>query len=121
MLLRPEQVTLGSMVLANKSEAGAMSQISASAFAELAQATRDLEGALRSAFQHDKINYILLMMVDNHVHFHVIPRYASYRDFAGSSFEDAAWPKPPDLSVSVSVSEDQRQALQELLKSKWGA
>ena len=42
----------------------------------------------------------MLMMVDPHVHFHVIPRYASQRDFLGLSFVDQDWPKPPDLSRS---------------------
>jgi diadenosine tetraphosphate (Ap4A) HIT family hydrolase len=120
VLLRPEQVTLGSMVLASKSEAGAMSQLDVAAFTELSQVTRDLERALRNVFNHDKINYLLLMMVDKHVHFHVLPRYAAARELAGSSFEDVSWPGPPDLSKTIKLSDQQRQALLASLKSSWG-
>jgi len=121
VLLRPDQITLGSMVLANKSEANALSELDAEAFTELSEVIRDLERALRSTFSHDKINYLLLMMVDKHVHFHVLPRYAEVREFEGASFEDSSWPGPPDLSKTIGLSEERRRALQELLRSTWGA
>ena len=59
---------------------------------------RSIERALRAAFDYQKLNYLALMMVDPHVHFHVIPRYSEAREFEGSTFLDAAWPKPPDLT-----------------------
>ncbi len=39
----------------------------------------------------------MLMMVDPHVHFHVIPRYDGDRAWDGVEFADAGWPGPPDL------------------------
>lgn len=119
VLLRPEQVTLGSMVLACKLDAVAVSEVPDYAFAELAEVTADLEGVLKSSFNYDKINYLLLMMVDKYVHFHVIPRYAALREFASVTFSDSAWPGPPDFSKVVEVNAAQNRTLQAHLKSAW--
>jgi diadenosine tetraphosphate (Ap4A) HIT family hydrolase len=39
-----------------------------------------------------------LMMVDPHVHFHVLPRYAEARTFEGIEYPDKGWPGLPDLA-----------------------
>jgi diadenosine tetraphosphate (Ap4A) HIT family hydrolase len=41
-----------------------------------------------------KINYLMLMMVDPHVHFHVLPRYEGDRSHGGIEVVDAGWPGP---------------------------
>ena len=119
VLLRPKQVTLGSMVLACKEDALALSAVSPAAWAELAAVTRDLEAAARSAFRPDKLNYLALMMVDPHVHFHVIPRYETARELDELVFEDAAWPKPPDLTATVDLSPAGLEAVGARLRASW--
>lgn len=119
VLLRPAQPTLGSLILACKEEATALGLVSGAAYAELAHATAGLEAALRQAFNFQKINYLALMMVDPHVHFHVIPRYSGPRDIEGTQCLDAAWPKPPDLSRTLALSPAQMSSLQERLRSAW--
>ena len=119
VLLRPGQVTLGSMVLACKGNAQKLSEVSAAAYGELPQASADLEAALAASLKHDKINYLLLMMVDPQVHFHVIPRYAAAREIDGRSFEDAFWPGPPDVRQSLDLEADSFAALQDLLRQGW--
>jgi diadenosine tetraphosphate (Ap4A) HIT family hydrolase len=119
VLLRPAQPTLGSMILACKEGATALAAVSAQAWSELAVVTGDLERALRATLDHEKINYLALMMVDPHVHFHVIPRYSTSREFEGSSFADSAWPKPPDVTSSLGLSPAQMAALHAALKSAW--
>ena len=118
VVLRNQQVTLGSLVLICKEDATAFPDISAEAFAELKTATAVLEDMLAAAFAFDKINYLMLRMVDPHVHFHVLPRYASARTFEGTTFEDRAWPKPPDLSAGADFPEHLRAPLQTYLKEK---
>lgn len=44
--------------------------------------------ALSSILQPDHYNYAFLMNGDRHVHFHVIPRYASSREFSSLTFSD---------------------------------
>jgi len=116
VLVRTQQITLGSLVLVCKEEATAFPDISAEAFAELKGVTRDLERALAAAFSFDKINYLMLRMVDPHVHFHVLPRYAAPRVFRGESYADTAWPRPPDLSAQLKLSDAARAELLAVLR-----
>ena len=79
VLLRPAQPTLGALVLAAKSNATAFGDLPAEAHTELKTATAAIEAALGEAVGYAKINYLMLMMVDPHVHFHVLPRYDGER------------------------------------------
>ena len=54
VLLRPQQVTLGALVLACKDPATAFPHIDREAFVELRTITRDIEDALSKAFDFDK-------------------------------------------------------------------
>lgn len=115
VLLRPQQVTLGSLVLAAKSDATSFGQLPAGAHAELQTITADIEAMLSKQVSYDRINYLMLMMVDPHVHFHVFPRYETPRTFAGEEFADAGWPGPPDLKsgreLNSAASEQLRSQL----------
>jgi diadenosine tetraphosphate (Ap4A) HIT family hydrolase len=92
VLLRPQQVTLGSLVLAAKSEATAFSDLPPTAFAELSIVVTDIEQSLRRFNPYDRINYLMLMMVDPHVHMHVLPRYARPQFFDATEFPMPAGP-----------------------------
>ena len=104
VLLRPAQVTLGSLVLAAKSDASAYSALPPEAFAEQGRVVAHIEQALQSFCAYEKINYLMLMMVDPEVHFHVIPRYSGSRNFEGSDFPDHGWPGQPELGKAVAPS-----------------
>ena len=107
VLLRPAQVTLGSLVLAAKSEASAYGALPRAAFAEQADAVAAIEAALARFVAYERINYLMLMMVDPNVHFHVIPRYAEPRHWDGIDLPDAGWPGPPHLGSAVSLTPEQ--------------
>jgi diadenosine tetraphosphate (Ap4A) HIT family hydrolase len=111
VLLRPAQVTLGSLVLAAKSDATAYSALPREAFAEQADAVAAIERALTVFTRYERINYLMLMMVDPQVHFHVIPRYSEPRTWNGIDFADAGWPGPPQLGSPVALSSDQIEAM----------
>ena len=121
VLLRPKQPTLGSLILACKDAAKALPDISAGAFAELKSVSGAAEATLRSLFRYDKINYLMLMMVDPDVHFHVLPRYAAEREFAGVRFVDTGWPKVPDLAHEHAVPEAAFESLCATLAAAWKA
>jgi diadenosine tetraphosphate (Ap4A) HIT family hydrolase len=74
---------------------------------------------LRATVAYERINYLMLMMVDPDVHFHVIPRYAGQRDFAGTSFPDGGWPGPPQLEPAVILEAPVRDALRARLVEHW--
>ena len=119
VLLRPAQVTLGSLVLAAKSEATAFGQLPAGAHAELAVITRDLEATLLGEIVYDRINYLMLMMVDPNVHFHVIPRYEGSRSLDGLTIADAGWPGPPDLKSVPDLGDGALELLRGRLSQNW--
>ncbi|MGJ7493167.1 HIT family protein [Variovorax sp. ZT4R33] len=103
LLLRPKQPTLGAMVLVCREPVQAFADVSAKAFAEMQGMVRSIEAALREFVGYERINYLMLMMVDPDVHFHVIPRYNGVRSFEGAAFPDAGWPGPPALDAAVSL------------------
>jgi len=103
VLVRPAQVTLGSLVLAARSPATAYSHLPGAAFAEQAIAVAEVERALAAFSGYEKINYLMLMMADPHVHFHVIPRYDGTREWTGITFTDHGWPGPPDLKSAITL------------------
>lgn len=105
LLLRPDQVTLGSLILAANSEATALADLPQAAFAELRIAVQDTERLLRSAVKAQKINYLMLMMVDPHVHYHVFPRYEGERQAAGLTFPDLGWPAMPAIKEATRLSQ----------------
>lgn len=119
VLLRPQQATLGALVLVCREDATAFAEISAAAFAEFGRAVREIEAALRRSFAYEKINYLMLMMVDPHVHFHVLPRYSADREFGGVSFTDPGWPRAPDLANAPAVTDACRAALLAALRDGW--
>lgn len=119
VLLRPEQPTLGSVVLAAKSEVTELSALPSAAFAELARVTADIERVLKSAVAYQKINYLLLMMVDPHVHFHVIPRYDGVRERERVIVPDAGWPKAPALGEAVKLTPEEIGFLATWLRRSW--
>ena len=121
VLVRPQQVPLGALVLACKEPATAFSELSPAAFADLATAVAGVERLLKSRFAFDKINYLMLMMVDPDVHFHVIPRYASTRSFAGVEFPDTGWPRTPELGAPTPLAADGFQQLVNELRAGWAS
>lgn len=121
VLLRPAQVTLGALVLVAREPVTAFSQLSQAGFTELARVTRDIEMVLSHLFHYDKLNYLMLMMVDPHVHFHVIPRYQTIRQYGGMEFSDAGWPGPPDLGYVNQVDEKAFNRLRDDMRELWPA
>ena len=119
VLLRAAQPTLGSLILGAKSEARAFSALPVEAYAELGQATREIETVLSDFVKYERINYLMLMMVDPHVHFHVIPRYQGMRDFGTLKLPDKGWPGPPDLASAVALEPAQRASLAAALRTRW--
>lgn len=121
VLLRPVQVTLGALILGCRGETRSFSAMPQDAFHELGLVIRQIERGLQGFRRFDKINYLMLMMVDPHVHFHVLPRYAQPQDHAGLRFADAGWPGAPDLGSGVRLEAETAHSLSAALKRAWPA
>ena len=111
VLVRPSQVTLGSLVIAAKSDVRAYGELPSEAFIEQGRIIVELEAALSAFCAFERINYLMLMMVDPHVHFHVIPRYSQARRWNDVEFADAGWPGPPQLAEARALDRPEMEQL----------
>ena len=119
VLLREPQPTLGSLILCEKSDATEFANISAASFQEMSVVVGDIERALKAAFSYEKINYLMLMMVDPNVHFHVIPRYSEPQSACGLTIADPGWPVVPQLGVAQEITPAERDALRAHISGYW--
>lgn len=119
ILLRAKQVTLGSLILIEKSDATSFAEIDVKSFAELKRATTEIEATLTHLFGAEKFNYLMLMMADPNVHYHVLPRYSQDKPFHGMVFKDMLWPVPPNLKEVNEVADDVLTALCDTLRREW--
>ncbi len=116
ILFRPKQVTVGSLVLVCKEDVSSLQAMSKDSFIEMQRAVKDIEFFLRDILCASKINYLALMMVDNHVHFHVIPRYQDCVIINEKKYYDRDWPGPPVISDFVEISSNDKVKLIEYFK-----
>ena len=118
VLVRPKQCTMGALVLVANGPETQFSQLPLQAFSEQARVIKDIEQVLSAAFGYDKINYLMLMMVDPNVHYHVIPRYAAPSSFEKWTLEDGGWPGQPDLAGG-SADAELVSSLTSALRTAW--
>lgn len=104
VLVRPQQPTLGALALVCREPATAFADVSADAYLDLKRVLGVVEPMLKRVVAYERINYVMLMMVDPDVHFHVVPRYDGVREHAGQTFADAGWPGPPALTQAVPLN-----------------
>jgi diadenosine tetraphosphate (Ap4A) HIT family hydrolase len=99
--VRPVHSTLGAGILSLNRYCEKLSLISEKEGADFSHIAKLIENTLQKTFQYNKMNYLMLMMVDHHLHYHVIPRYDSARNFAGQEWVDQGWPALPVLQGEV--------------------
>ena len=116
LLLRPEQTTLGSLVLIEKSFQKKYSKITHRSHQELGFVIKDIENTLKMLFGYNKINYLMLMMIDKEVHYHVIPRYSKDVFFEEAKFVDKGWPGLPLLNYNNDIKKNLKLKLINLIK-----
>lgn len=104
LLVRPAQPTLGALVLCATADARSYAELPPEAYAEQREMVQLAERILQQFTRFERINYLMLMMVDPHVHFHVIPRYQGKREFDGVRFADSGWPGLPNLAETRPAS-----------------
>lgn len=119
LVLRKNQVTIGSLVLIEKNFEQSLSKISQQSFSELKMITSEIEFILKNSFSFDKINYLMLMMEDDEVHFHIIPRYSKSIIWKKKKYIDQNWPKPPNLFFKSEISEIDLTILKIFLEKKF--
>lgn len=113
--VRPIQSTIGAGILSAKRPVEAFSEMTENESADLGTMIKIIEDTLKTTFGYKRINYLMLMMVDFHVHFHVIPRYDHDIEFSDITWKDKGWPTPPILDAE-SVSDNVLFAVRDELR-----
>lgn len=119
ILLRPQQVTLGSLILIEKNGHRRFSELSSRSFMDMCKTIKRMEQVLFKLFNYEKINYLMLMMLDPEVHFHVIPRYSTVQLFQKYNFKDEGWPGLPDLVRENTIKDDLFNSILNILKKEF--
>lgn len=97
VMLRPLQVTLGTLIVAAKSEVTKLGDLNDDAWAEFKTVAFEMEDLLAKKFSAEKFNYLALMMKDPNPHFHLVPRYSKPVLFNGKEYFDPDWPYKTEL------------------------
>jgi diadenosine tetraphosphate (Ap4A) HIT family hydrolase len=119
VLLRPKAPTLGALTIVNRGNERAFGEIDAAGFAALQPVIAAAERMLKAFCGYERINHLMLMMLDPDVHFHVLPRYDEPRVFGDHVFPDAGWPGPPVLDSFIVLSDTQRDEMLVQLRAFW--
>jgi len=118
LLLRPDQVTLGAFILITKHGETSYSNISSEGFKEFPKIINEVETILKLDLHCQKINYLMLMMTDPEVHYHIIPRYSTDKSFKGLVFKDTGWGGLPNLDFRNQLSADSFYMLRDYLSTQ---
>ncbi|GEM_PF-955987 len=95
--LRPNQITLGSMVISSSEGFLNYSSIGEESYRGFFKMLSMAEEVSDKVFGSKRVNSISLMMKDPIIHYHIIPRYPSPVQFSGREWIDESWPAPPNF------------------------
>lgn len=97
IILRENVVTLGSCIIILKSGKPFLKDITAEEMAEFSEVCKWFEDKTKSLYGAEKWNYLAMMMKDEFVHFHAIPRYSTSVNAYDRDWFDTDWPKGTTL------------------------
>ncbi len=89
LVLNENQATLGRVFFALNRHETDIAALTDAEVLSLWAFVRETQSALSALFAPDHFNYMFLMNLTPHVHFHIFPRYAGSREFAGQTFTDS--------------------------------
>jgi diadenosine tetraphosphate (Ap4A) HIT family hydrolase len=95
--IRPNQSTLGALIISARSGAKYFNELGRDELQTLGSTFASAENVALKYFGANRINILCLMMKDPIVHFHVFPRYRQPVHRFGLEWVDVDWPGPPIL------------------------
>ena len=113
--LRPLQPVVGSGILSANFPVERMSDLPVEAGEDLIKMMKIIENTLKKAVGMELMNYVMLMLVDHHVHYHVIPRFSGKVTINGKTFTDEFWCKPVVLD-SGKYSKEELEDIKNYIK-----
>ena len=104
LVLNRNQNLLGKSFLALRRHCESVAELSEEEWSALRGEVAAAAGLLGAALAPDHFNYAFLQNIDRHVHLHVIPRYASPREFGGRVFVDEDFLSPQPMRAWAATS-----------------
>jgi diadenosine tetraphosphate (Ap4A) HIT family hydrolase len=111
LVLNENQATLGRVFFALKRHETDITALTADEVASLWTFLGEAKAALTALFAPDHFNYMFLMNLTPHVHFHIFPRYASEREFAEHLWADSRFGDHYDPDETRTIDHATRDAL----------
>lgn len=105
VILREGVVTLGSCIIILKSGKPFLKDVSNEEMSEFSEVCKWFEEKTKELYGAVKWNYLALMMKDEFVHFHAIPRYDKEINLYNRVWKDEDFPLPTKLN-KIEVEND---------------
>ena len=116
LVVNDNQATLGRVFFALNRHETDIAALTDAEVLSLWAFVRETKAVLSALFAPNHFNYMFLMNLTPHVHFHIFPRYAYPREFAGQTFPDSRYGDHYDPAESRTVDADTEQALIDALR-----
>ncbi|MGI4789691.1 MAG: HIT family protein [Janthinobacterium lividum] len=111
LVLNENQATLGRVFFALNRHETDIARLTDAEVVSLWAFVRETKEALTALFAPDHFNYMFLMNLTPHVHFHIFPRYAQPREFGGLRFTDDQYGDHYDPQANRSMDAADQAAL----------
>ena len=121
IILRERVVTLGSCVIILKSGKPNLKDTSKEEMAELPKVCEWFENKTKKLYSAEKWNYMALMMNDEFVHFHAIPRYSKEVNMYDMTWVDEDWPRIKSLKPLEVPKEVFNKIKEDMIKEEHNA
>ena len=111
LVLNENQATLGRVFFALNRHETDIARLTDAEVLSLWVFVRETKAVLAILFSPDHFNYMFLMNLTPHVHFHIFPRYAQPAVFNGQSFADSRYGDHYDPTESRALDAETEEAL----------
>ena len=116
LVLNENQATLGRVFFAFKRHETDIAALTEAELTALWASLRETKVALTALFAPDHYNYMFLMNLTPHAHFHIFPRYKEAREFAGQSWADSRFGDHYDPAEARAVDDAMMDTLASALR-----
>ncbi len=116
LVLNENQATLGRVFFALSRHETDIAALTEDELTSLWAFLRETKAALAALFAPDHFNYMFLMNLTPHAHFHIFPRYKDAREFAGQTWADSRFGDHYDPDEARPVDDATLDALASALR-----
>ena len=110
IIFRESTTTLGNCILICNKECPTFGDLTPEEMAEFPTMCAWYENKIKTLYGAVKFNYPAMMMKEEFVHFHIIPRYNEPKEKYGITWVDKDWPKGTKMD-KIEIPDDVKQKI----------